>query len=190
MLVSTQICQHRPIALNGVQCGIFQFSAVLIEEGFRLLNAIGAKALMHDKGAGGSRIAQELRGTLVRSDHALLDQVLRGQLLVAIDLRNLLVIPEHPPVFAALLHDQFVLFPVFSQSSVYLHQRFEWVCVRDQVVAVAGDVTINRGIGELRARSNNGAVELKALDLACFGNLHLADQGRSGYLQPVHRVPG
>ena len=166
MLTLTQVCEHRPVALQRVQSSVFEVGPVLHQKNFSFLQTVGAKSLVHHKGPRGTLITKKLGGTFIGGNHALLNQMLGREFLVAVDLGDLFVIPQHPPILATLLHHQLALLASLAQRSIHLHQRFQRVGMRNQIVAVARDVAIDCRVGQLRARANNRPMEGEALDLS------------------------
>ena len=96
---------------------------MLLQKNLSFFQAVGAKSLVHHKGPRSALITKKLGGTFIGGDHALLNQMLGRELLVAVDLGDLFVIPQHPPILATLLHHQLALLASLAQRSIHLYQR-------------------------------------------------------------------
>ena len=160
-----EISQYRAIARYGVEGRVFQFGAVLLQKCFCFLTAVLPKTLVNDEGAGCAGLTQEGGRALVRGNHALFNQVLRRQFLVAVDLGDLFVLAQYPAVLAPLFHDQLVILAPLTQRAIHLNQRLQRVGVGDQVIAVAGNVAIHRRVGEFGVGADDGFVEREAFYL-------------------------
>ena len=79
-----EISQYRAIARYRVEGRVFQFGAVLLQKSLCFLTAVLPKTLVNDEGSGCAGITQELGRAFVRSNHALLNQNLRREFLVAV----------------------------------------------------------------------------------------------------------
>ena len=104
-----EISQYRAIACNRVEGRVFEFGAVLLQNGLCFLTAVLPKTLVNDKGPGCTGLTQEYSRTFIGGNHALLNQMLRRQFLVAVDLGDLFIVAQHPAVLAPLFHHQLMI---------------------------------------------------------------------------------